>query len=233
MSGRQHSSIHQSGFSMIEILVTLIILLLGLLGLVGVMVKGQHSEIESYQRVQALILLQDMAGRINANRNVARCYAFTTSPTGTSYNPSTPYVGTAGAGVLSAIPPASSCTTGTVTPTAQQQDQFNSDLTAWNQLLLGAAETFSGSGNCNGSVCAGAMVGARGCVSYDASTELVNPQTATTITGSGIYTIAVAWQGLDSTAIATSNCAQGLYGSNDAQRRVVSLTLRMASLTTQ
>ena len=67
----------QSGFSMIEVLVTLIILLVGLLGLAGLMVQSQRSEVESYQRVQALILLKDMVGRINANRKVASCYAFT------------------------------------------------------------------------------------------------------------------------------------------------------------
>ncbi len=214
MNSQQNISNRQSGFSMIEVVVTLIILLLGLLGLVGVMIKSQRSELESYQRVQALVMLQDIAGRIETNRNV--CYAFTTAASGI------PYLGTTGASVFT-IPATSACIIGTVTPTAQQQTRFNNDLTAWHQLLLGAAETLSASS-------VGSIIGARGCISYDASTE-VNDPVSGIIAGTGIYTIAVAWQGLDTTAIPVSNCAQGLYGANDAQRRVVSSTLRIGSLT--
>lgn len=65
----------QSGASMIEVLVTLVILLVGLLGLAGLMVQAQRSEMESYQRVQAIVLLQDMVGRINANRSDVASYA--------------------------------------------------------------------------------------------------------------------------------------------------------------
>lgn len=198
----------QSGTSMIEVLVTLIILLVGLLGLAGLQGQAQRSEMESYQRVQALVLLQDIAGRINANRKVASCYAFTTTPaTGTPY-----------LGVSSTATPMA-CTIGTAT----EISQVAQDLNAWNQMLIGAAETSGGSK-------IGAMIGARGCISYDATTELINPTTAAVIPGTGIYTVSVAWQGLANTAIATPNCAQGQYGANDAIRRVVSMTLRTASL---
>ena len=202
----------QSGFSMVEVLVTIIILLIGLLGLAGLMVQSQRSEVESYQRVQALILLKDMVGRINANRKVASCYAFT--PTAVP-NPATSstYLGTG-----TTVAP--SCAAGT----AVQNNQAVNDMKAWSALLTGAAEV-SGGGN------VGAMVGARGCVSYGAGTELLD-KNGVAIPGSGIYTIAVAWQGLSSTGIATPSCAQGLFGANDAQRRVVSLTLRTGSLTT-
>ena len=204
---------------MIEVLVTLIILLVGLLGLAGLMVQSQRSEVESYQRVQALILLKDMAGRINANRKVASCYAFT--PTVLS-NPAATgtFLGTGS----------------TVTPacagvgTAMQQTQAKADMNAWNALLTGAAEVSAGNN-------VGAMIGARGCVSYNgtAAPAAGGPLLDTNgvqIAGTGVYTIAVAWQGLSSTGIATPACAQGMYGNNDAQRRVVSLTLRTASLTT-
>lgn len=200
----------QAGFSMIEVLVTLIILLVGLLGLAGVMVQGQRSEMESYQRVQALILLQDMAARINANRAVAfaapQCYAYTTvAATGT------PYLGTG-----STFVPA--CTTGT----ASQNAQAIQDMTAWNTALKGAAETSGGSN-------VGAMVGARGCVSYDATTELLT--TGTPIAGTGIYTVSVAWQGLGNTfAPVGLTCGKNLYG-NEAQRRVVSRPFRIGSIT--
>lgn len=209
MSAR-HNILRQSGSSMIEVLITLVILMIGLLGLAGVMSQGQRSEMESYQRVQALMLLQDMAGRINANRAVASCYAFTTAATGT------PYVGVTGAGILTPIPPA--CAAGSAAQNALAQQ----DISDWSTSLNGAAEKLGG-GNI------GAMVGARGCVSYDAATALTDSVGAT-IAGTGIYTIAVAWQGLGSTfAPAGLKCGQNLYG-NEAQRRVVSLTLRIGSI---
>ena len=62
------------GTSMIEVLVTIVILALGLLGLVGLQSRLQVSEMESYQRAQALILINDMASRISANRNNAASY---------------------------------------------------------------------------------------------------------------------------------------------------------------
>ncbi len=67
----------QSGASMIEVLVTLVILLVGLLGLAGLMVQTQRTEMESYQRIQAIVLLQDMVGRINANRANVASYVVT------------------------------------------------------------------------------------------------------------------------------------------------------------
>jgi len=198
----------QSGFGMVEVLVSLIILLVGLLGLAGLMVQGMRSEMESYKRVQALILLRDIAGRINANRNVASCYVITTS----SAN-GTPYLGTAATTTTPA------CTIGT----ASQQTQAGKDLTAWNALLLGSAESV-------GAVKTGAMVGARGCISYDATTELINPTTSTAISGTGIYTVATAWQGMGNTfANTTTMCAKDQYG-NESQRRVITLTFRIGSL---
>ncbi|MDP2155736.1 MAG: type IV pilus modification protein PilV, partial [Sulfuricella sp.] len=58
----------ERGFGMIEVLVSLFILLTGLLGLAGLLARSQQAEMESYQRAQALVLLQDMVARINANR---------------------------------------------------------------------------------------------------------------------------------------------------------------------
>lgn len=72
------------GFSLIEVLVTIVILLIGLLGLAGLQGRALTSQMESYQRSQALILLKDMADRIDANRNVASCYAVSNAPGGIS-----------------------------------------------------------------------------------------------------------------------------------------------------
>lgn len=130
----------QHGSSLIEVLVTLVILMVGLLGLVGLMVQSQRSQMESYQRVQALVVLQDMVTRINTNRKAAACYAVTTTANGT------PYLGT-----NSTVTPA--CTVGTT----EQKAQAIRDMTEWNTLLLGSAEK-------SGSSDVGAMLGARGCV---------------------------------------------------------------------
>lgn len=70
------------GVSLIEVLVTMVILAIGLLGLAGLQVRLQSSELESYQRAQALILLEDMANRVSANRANAAAYVTTTDPLG-------------------------------------------------------------------------------------------------------------------------------------------------------
>jgi type IV pilus assembly protein PilV len=79
-----HSSlVSQRGTSMLEVLVTLVILAIGLLGLAGLQSRLQASEMEAYQRAQALILLDDMASRIATNRGNAIQYVTgTASPLG-------------------------------------------------------------------------------------------------------------------------------------------------------
>ena len=76
---------HLRGMTLIEVLVTMVILSVGLLGLAGLQSRLQMSEMESYQRAQALLLLNDMANRIAVNRNAAASYITGTSnPLGTS-----------------------------------------------------------------------------------------------------------------------------------------------------
>lgn len=73
----------QHGTSMVEVLVTIVILAIGLLGLAGLQSRLQVSEMEAYQRAQALILLNDMASRVTANRaNVASYLVDPGSPVG-------------------------------------------------------------------------------------------------------------------------------------------------------
>lgn len=182
-----------AGFGLLEVLVAMVILLSGLLGLAGLLTRSQQLEMESYQRAQALILLQDMADRINANRKVAACYAITTDAT---YG--TPYLGT-----NSSITP--NCSSGTT----EQYTRANADLTAWHNVLRGAAETQSGTN-------VGAMIGARGCI------RQISANT---------YLIMVAWQGLGETVAPPPSlaCANTTYGS-EALRRTVSTTVSIATL---
>ncbi|OZB60782.1 MAG: type IV pilus modification protein PilV [Lysobacterales bacterium 14-68-21] len=125
---------NQKGVMLLEVMISLLIAAIALLGTVMMMTKSTRGEMESYQRVQALTLVQDMVSRINANRGVATCYS--NGATGVVTNTTIP-----------------ACTTGT----ASEQAIANSDLAAWKGRILGAAER-SGASN------VGAMIGAIGCV---------------------------------------------------------------------
>lgn len=57
----------QHGISMIEVLVTIVILAFGLLGIAVFQSKASVGSIESYQRAQAVILLDDMTARLQGN----------------------------------------------------------------------------------------------------------------------------------------------------------------------
>lgn len=73
----------QDGSSLLEVLVTVIIIAVGLLGLAGLLGRLHTSEMEGYQRAQAVILLEDMVHRIDANRKAASAYVTTAdSPLG-------------------------------------------------------------------------------------------------------------------------------------------------------
>lgn len=99
------------GFTMLEVLVTIVILAFGLLGVAGLQARTQLSEVEAYQRAQAIVLLQDMVDRLNANRK-----------NGTSYVTATP------AG------------TGNAVQDCSGMAGSNLDLCEWGDALLGASE---------------------------------------------------------------------------------------------
>jgi type IV pilus assembly protein PilV len=206
MEHRRHAPAkrRQAGVTMLEVLVSLLVIVLGLLGLAGLQVRMQSAEFESYQRTQAVILLYDMVERINANTATTSCFVFTDTSTGA------PYLG-AGS---SALAP---CAVSTVANNAMA----DASKVEWDGLLKGAAEV-------KGGVAVGAMIGARGCVSYDAATELLDGAGAA-IPGTGIYTVAVAWQGTVDTVVPSVNCGNGQYTA-EARRRVVSTTFRRAKL---
>lgn len=67
----------QRGFTMIEVMITIVILSVGLLGLAGLQARGITAQKEAYQRAQALVLINDMAGRILSNRPEALLGSYT------------------------------------------------------------------------------------------------------------------------------------------------------------
>jgi len=124
----------QRGASMIEVLVTIVIIAFGLLGMAGLQSRLQMSEMEAYQRAQALVLLNDMATRISTNRANAAAYEAEVGVGGAKINPS------------------ANCASDFSGTT-----MIKIDAREWCNAVQGASETKSGSR-------LGAVVGGRGCV---------------------------------------------------------------------
>ena len=195
MASARRRAHRNTGFTLLEILVALVIVTFGLLGLAALHVRVQQASFEAYNRAQALVLLEAMVSRINANRYTAPCYAIT----GTG---GTPYLGVADSGYVGTITCSGYGDPGT------QQLAVN-DLTDWDATLRGTTERI-------GAANAGGALGARGCVSFDATTST--------------YTVAVAWQGLVDGPVPANACGANRYGA-EAQRRVIWTTLKIATLT--
>lgn len=106
----------QTGFSLIEVLVTILILAFGLLGLAGLQARTMNLEMESYQRSQALVILNDMAARLENNAGANGVAYKTGVPLGTGQSVQ-------------------------VCPDAGAER----DKCEWSNLLLGAGESLGGS----------------------------------------------------------------------------------------
>lgn len=212
MGRRNAVPARQGGFSMIEILVTVVIVVIGLLGIAGLQARAHVAEMESYQRAQALVLLYDMVDRINNNRLAASCYAITSDTTN-----GTPYVGDSAGGGHFSTP-----TTACAVSSPAINTLANNAINEWDALLQGSAET-------KGTSSVGAMIGARGCVSYDSGTEYIDATSGANIAGTGMYTVAVSWQGMAESFAPTATCAKNLYGT-ETKRRTVWVTMRLATL---
>ena len=129
-----HLQAAQGGVTMLEALITIVILAFGILGLANLQAKMQNAEVESYARSQALVLLDDMAARVSANRANAAAYV-ALAPTGTEAG------------------------TGDTQPTDCSGVAFgaNRDVCEWSNALKGSSEVA-------GALAVGAMIGGRGCV---------------------------------------------------------------------
>jgi type IV pilus assembly protein PilV len=184
-----------TGFTLLEVLITLIILAVGMLGLANLQSKIHVTEIESYQRAQAVLLLQDMVDRINSNRSTDAMAGYVSATVlGTDTDEDCDPV------VLAAVTPST-------------KRLAANDRCQWSEALLGASETRT-SGGVTSNV--GAMIGARGCIE-----EVQAPNAAIGVCTVGIYRVTVAWQGLHSTKAPALGCGAGDYGGNDAVRRAI------------
>ncbi len=151
------------------------------MGLAGFQLRATAAENEAYQRVQALVLAQDMVDRVYANRTAAATYVKDD-------------IGTF---------PEGDCADAALT-TVQLRDECE-----WNNALLGASETLSGTS-------VGTLLGGRGCI----TAGLVPNE----------YFVTVVWQGLVPTvAPAGTNCGANQYG-NDTLRRAVTMRVVISTL---
>lgn len=131
---RRRAQGEQSGFTLVEILVTAVIVAFGLLGLAGLQAKMAATQMEAYQRAHALVLVEDMVARINSQRKAAKAGSY------------------AAAGAMTTVG------TGDTSVTCNQTDIPARDLCEWSRALRGAGTT-----DADGRFL-GAMLGARGCI---------------------------------------------------------------------
>lgn len=126
----------QQGFGLLEVLIALLVISIGLLGMASLQTKATQWQMESYQRSQALILLEDMLNRINSNQTYVGCY-FTSD---------------------SSLP--GTWAEGTVGYNKGCNGISDQDLQSWNDMLLGTGEKLAGGAGAS----AGALINAVGCV---------------------------------------------------------------------
>ncbi|MBF0185038.1 MAG: type IV pilus modification protein PilV [Magnetococcales bacterium] len=74
-----HPLRHHSGFTLLEVLITLVILSVGLLGLARLQMAAIQFNHSALLRSQALLLTNDILERMRANRSLASAGAYTTS----------------------------------------------------------------------------------------------------------------------------------------------------------
>jgi type IV pilus assembly protein PilV len=196
---------------MIEVLVTIAILAIGLTGLMQMQSRLQKSEMESYQRTQALMLANDMASRISTNRANAADYVI-----GDPNDPTS--IGDIADACPVAVPG---------TDTVQEVDTAQ-----WCNALQGASE-LQGTSN------VGALIGGRGCVYQLPDVGRGCVYQLPDVDGVE-YMVSVVWQGLTPISAPSVICGKdspnpydGPVGSecvNDLCRRAVTTIVRLGTL---
>ena len=127
------------GFTIIEVLITLLVFSVGLLGYAALQDRSQKAQLEVYQRVYALNLVDYMVDQIRANPAAQGCYGLGGVEVGTGYSGSY------------------SCST---YGTAETQAQVIDAVNTWSDLLKGGGEEIGGKS-------VGGLLNARGCIDYD------------------------------------------------------------------
>jgi type IV pilus assembly protein PilV len=118
-----------SGFTLLEVLITLVILAIGLLGLAGLQASGIKNNHSAYHRSQATLAVYDMIDRVRANKLAINNYLTTFM---------NPTIATAKIG----------CTTSGCTNTQMAEH----DLYEWNLIITSLLPSGAGEISQNGSI---------------------------------------------------------------------------------
>jgi Tfp pilus tip-associated adhesin PilY1/Tfp pilus assembly protein PilV len=126
------------------VLITLLVFSVGLLGYASLQNRAQKAQLEVYQRVYALNLVDYMVDQIRSNPLAQGCYGLAATEVGTGFSGSY------------------SCSSyGTAETQAQVVDAVNE----WSDLLKGTGEVVDGTSVVG-------LLNARGCIVYDSNSEV-------------------------------------------------------------
>lgn len=193
-----------AGFSLIEVLVAIMILTIGLLGLAGLQARAHTAEVEAFSRARALLLVNQMADRIAANRvdaqSASSVYDTATVFGVPSLDPDAEFG--VGAGDCSGL------------ATTSPDLVANRDLCEWHEALRGVSASGSETN-------VGALPEVQGCIDQVPAAAPAPLQ----------YVVTVAWAGRGAfgTPPADRTCGQGAI-LPEASRRVVSVVVPFADL---
>jgi type IV pilus assembly protein PilV len=202
ISGLNPKRISETGFTLIEVLVALIVITFGLLGLAALQGRALKAESEAYYRIQAMLLLEDMADRLNANRRVASCFAGSAVKYGKGIDETT-----------------ITCTAGA---DADAQAGGQIAMRGWHNLILGTTESIKISGTSIGT-----LPDARGCVYTDGTSNLY--YIALSWQGLSETAAPPTPSGADASLTSAITCGKDQYGA-EGFRRLVWVPVRIANL---
>lgn len=130
-----------SGFTLIEVLVTLLIFSIGLLGCAGLQGRAQPAQQEAYQRVYAINLLTTMLEHISANEYARGCFQLGDIELGVGYTQTYQCVSQ---------------------DSEEARQRAAADINHWDNQLKGTDTKAAGNN-------LGGLLNARGCIAFDAA----------------------------------------------------------------
>ena len=188
---RSHGPLSARGYSLLEVLITMFVIAIGLLGLVGLQARALTAEVEAAARGQALMLVNEMADRMEANlaqvKSPVGNATYDQQSGGTKRVFGTGYTNACVTNNASNLSNQALCCK-TTAEGGTQNSVAESDICEWDLALKGIGETTGGAAK------VGAMAGARGCVFLQATS---------------VYQIDVVWQGRDNTGAVASDLTCG------------------------
>lgn len=181
----------QSGFTLIEVMISAVILSIGVVGIVSVLTMTKVFQHESIQRARAVELADGIFERIR--RNPAGVAGYDTGLEAP--------LGDASAG----DEPEPNCRS----TSCDAAELASHDLWDWERLLDGAATTVIDEGETSPIA---VLRNVRACIDFTADTDRVN---------TGIVDVVIQWQGINETsdAVAASGVTCGEAGSEDTTWR--------------